>query len=114
MWKRTALLLWLTSAVLAPARDKTETWIQVRSEHFIVATNSNEKQGRRVADQFERMRSMFHIAFPKMQIDPGTPIIVLAIKDEKDFRVLEPESYLAKGQLKLGGLFLRRPTRITS
>jgi tetratricopeptide (TPR) repeat protein len=110
MWKRIALLFSLPVAVLA-ARDKTESWIQVRSEHFIVATNSNEKQGRRVADQFERMRSVFHIAFPKMQIDPGTPIIVLAIKDEKDFRALEPESYLAKGQLRLGGLFLRAPDK---
>jgi Tfp pilus assembly protein PilF len=72
-----------------------------------VVINSNEKQGRRIADQFERMRSVFHVAFPKLQIDPGTPIIVLAIRDEKDFKALEPEAYLAKGSLKLGGLFLR-------
>jgi tetratricopeptide (TPR) repeat protein len=32
---------------------------------------------------------------------------VLAIRDAKDFRALEPEAYLAKGSLKLGGLFLR-------
>ncbi len=53
------------------------------------------------------MRSVFHTAFPKAQLDAGTPIIVLAIKDEKDFKALEPEAYLAKGSLKLGGLFLR-------
>lgn len=111
MLKRLTPLLCLFSATLAPARDKPESWIRVRSEHFLVATNSSEKQGRRIADQFERMRSLFHIAFPKMQIDPPTPIIVLAIKDEKDFRALEPESYLAKGQIKLGGLFLRAPDK---
>src|ERR1700693_2201937 len=53
------------------------------------------------------MRSVYHAAFPKAQVDPGAPILVLAIKDAKDFRALGPEAYLAKGQLKLGGLFLR-------
>ncbi len=96
---------------LAGARDKPQEWIEVRSQHFVVATNGSEKQGRHIADQFERMRSVFHAAFPKLQMDPGAPIIVLAIKDEKDFRALEPEAYLAKGQLKLAGLFLRAPDK---
>ena len=107
MSKYRFLLLPILAAALAPARDKVETWIEVRSPHFTVVTNSNEKQGRRVADQFERMRSVFHVAFPKLQIDPGSPIFVLVIRDEKDFKALEPEAYLAKGSLKLGGLFLR-------
>ncbi|MFZ0806763.1 MAG: hypothetical protein WAN03_11295 [Candidatus Sulfotelmatobacter sp.] len=96
---------------LAWARDKPQEWTEVRSPHFVVATNGSEKQGRHIADQFERMRSVFHTAFPKLQIDVGAPIIVLAIKDEKDFRALEPEAYLAKGQLKLAGLFLRAPDK---
>jgi Tfp pilus assembly protein PilF len=96
---------------LNAAGAKQENWVEVRSEHFIVATNSSEKQGRRVADQFERMRSVFQKALPRLQIDPGTPIVVLAIKDEKDFRALEPQAYLAKGQLKLGGLFLHAPDK---
>lgn len=111
MGKRLLLSLSLFSATLAPARDKPENWVQVRSPHFVVVTNSNEKQGRRVADQFERMRSVFHKLFPNLHIDPGTPIIVLAIKDEKDFRALEPAAYLAKGQLQLAGLFLRTPDK---
>jgi len=103
-------ILWLVLLVAvapAAARDKTENWVEVRSQHFVVATDSNEKQGRRIADQFERMRSVFHLRFPKLQIDPRSPIIVLAVKDDKDFRTLEPAAYLAKGQIKLGGLFLR-------
>jgi tetratricopeptide (TPR) repeat protein len=111
MGKKIALLLPLLSTSLLPARDKGETWIEVTSPHFVVATNSNEKQARRVADQFERMRSVFHVLFPKLHIDPGSPIMVLAIGDEKNFRALEPAVYLAKGQLKLGGLFLRSPEK---
>lgn len=103
-------VVFLAFCALAVA-EKQETWLEVCSPHFIVVTNSSEKQGRRIADQFERMRSVFHVAFPKLQIDPSAPIIVLAIKDEKDFRALEPEAYLAKGSLKLGGLFLPAPDK---
>lgn len=107
MFQRTLLLLALLSCTPGFARDKAENWLEVRSGHFIVTTNSNEKQARKVADQFERMRLVFHAQFPKMQIDPPAPIVVLAVNDDKNFRALEPEEYLAKGQLKLGGLFLR-------
>src|SRR5271165_163873 len=109
--KRILLLGLLIAAAPLAARDKPENWIEVRSQHFVVSTNSNEKQGRRIADQFERMRSVFHIRFPNLQIDPPSPIIILALKDEKDFRALEPPAYLAKGQLKLGGLFMRAPDK---
>jgi hypothetical protein len=107
MFRRSLLIFLCFAAPLTSARDKTETWLQISSPHFVVVTNASEKQGRRVADQFERMRSVFHAAFPKAQIDPDAPIIVLAVKDAKDFRALEPEAYLAKGSLQLGGLFLR-------
>jgi hypothetical protein len=96
------------SPLLAPARDKPENWVEVRSPHFSVVSDSNEEQARRVADQFERMRSVFHTLFPKIPIDTLGSITVLAVKEKKDFRELEPAAYLAKGQLKLGGLFLRR------
>jgi hypothetical protein len=111
MWTRIVLLLLLFSTALAQARDKEENWLEVRSQHFCVVTNANEKTGRRIADQFERMREVFHVPFPQLSIDSGSPIIVLAVKDEKDFRGLEPQAYLAKGQLKLGGLFLWTPDK---
>lgn len=106
MLKRLGLLL-LLAATLAPAKDKPENWIEVRSPHFVIATNSSEKQARKVADQFERMRALFRVLFPKLQIDPNSPVIVLAVRGERDFRALEPQEYLAKGSLRLGGLFLR-------
>lgn len=111
MWKRAFLLLPCFAVALASARDNPENWLEVRSQHFTVVTNSNEKAGRRIADQFERMRAVFHITFPQLAIDNESPIIVLAVKDDKEFRALEPQSYLAKGQLTLDGLFLRAPDK---
>ncbi len=111
MCRRLLLVMVVGLTCAAPAREKTENWIQIMSPHFVVATNSNEKQARKIADQFERMRSLFHALIPKMQIDPSSPIVVLAVKDEANFRALEPQEYLAKGSLRLGGLFLRGPDK---
>src|SRR5580693_10076656 len=111
MSKHIFLLLTVFAALLAPARDKTENWLEVRSPHFIVLSDSNEKQARHVADQFERMRDVFQTVLVHANADPGTPIVVLAVKDKKDFQALEPESYLARGQMELAGLFLRAPDK---
>jgi Tfp pilus assembly protein PilF len=110
MSKHFAWLVFLL-AVTASGRDKTENWLEVHSQHFVVITDGNEKQGRHTADQLERMRSVFHTLFPKMQVDPPSPIVVIAVKNEKNFRALEPEAYLAKGSLELAGLFLRAPDK---
>ena len=105
--KRVCVLPVLLAATLSWARDKQQDWIEVSSPHFRVICDGKEKNARHIAEQFERMRLVFHTAFPDMQIDPSSPIVVIAVNDNKTFRALEPEAYLAKGQLQLGGLFLR-------
>src|SRR5579872_4115012 len=110
MYKRAVLFL-LFAITLAVARDKPQNWLRVQSPHFLVLTNGSEKQGRHAADQFERMRMVFHAQFPQMHVDPAAPIVVIATKDEKDFRTLEPQEYLGKGKLQLAGLFLRAPDK---
>jgi len=96
---------------LAAAREKPDRWLEVRSPHFQVISNGNEKQARKAAAQFERIRSAFQKALPGMRVDPSAPIIVLAVKDEKTFTALEPSSWKGKGQMKRTGLFLRGPEK---
>lgn len=111
MLRRVLLFPLLFTALLTFARDKQGNWIQISTQHFTVVCEGNEKQARRIADQFERMRMVFHTAFPNMRVDPSAPIVVVAVKDYKSFRTLEPEAYLAKGQLELAGFFLRAPDK---
>src|ERR1035441_9844447 len=111
MVRRLFLLLVLFAFPFSLARASTEQWVEVSSNRFTVLSNSNEKQARHILDQFERMRWMFQILFPKANIDPSTPIVVFAAKNEKTFQSVEPEPYLAKGQLHLAGLFLRGPDK---
>jgi tetratricopeptide (TPR) repeat protein len=91
---------------LATAQPGTH-WLEVKTPHFTVMSNAGEKDARHVAVQFERMRAVFHTLMPSASDDPAAPIIVLALKDKKAFRTLEPAEYLAKNQLDLAGLFVR-------
>jgi hypothetical protein len=82
-------------------------WVETRSAHFVVLSDASEKEARRVASQFERMHLVFHTLFPTQGDDSDPPITVIAVKDKKDLQALEPEAYLAKGQIDLAGFFLR-------
>jgi Flp pilus assembly protein TadD len=84
-----------------------EQWLEASSSHFTVITNSSEKDARHLVDQFERMRWTFQKLFPKMNVDPDEPIIILAAKNGKSFEALLPADRLGKGQMQLSGLFLR-------
>lgn len=103
--------LLLFATLTTSAANSNQHWLEVRSPNFVVLTDSNEKQARRIAAQFEQMRAVFHKLLPNATADAGSPIIVLALKDKKGFQALEPAPYLAKGQLDLAGLFLRAPDK---
>jgi tetratricopeptide (TPR) repeat protein len=89
------------------AEPVAERWTEVRSPHFAVLTNSNEKQGRRLASQFERMRAVFRHLLPASSDDSEAQIEVLAVRDRKGMQALEPEAYLGKNRIDISGLFLR-------
>jgi Tfp pilus assembly protein PilF len=97
----------LVLATLPATAAAPVQWVEVRSPHFVVITDTNEKQARRIAGQFERMRSLFQTVLPHAGGDASLPITVMALKDRKGFQSLEPAAYLAKGQIDLSGLFLR-------
>jgi len=111
MRKLLSALLLFCLTIPALATESNEHWFQVQSPHFVVLTNSSEKQARRLAGQFEQMRSVFHLLMPNAGSDAGSPIVVLALKDKKGLQALEPASYLAKGQIDLAGVFLSEPDK---
>jgi tetratricopeptide (TPR) repeat protein len=109
MLRRILLLAFLCAAPCIQALAAPEQWFQVTSPHFTLLTDSSDKQGRHILDQFERMRWLFQKLFSKSKADPPNPIVVLAFRGLKDFQSVEPAAYLAKGQVALGGFFLRAP-----
>lgn len=108
---RIGVLLLLLAAAVPLAAGQSDTWLQVRTPHFLIVSNANETEARRAAHQFEGMRSVFQRVFPDADVDTAAPMLVLAVQDKKNLQALEPMSYLGKGQLNLVGLFLSAPDK---
>ncbi len=106
MSKPLSLLLCLLAATFASSGERPANWIEVHSSRFTIVTNSSEKQGRRIAAQFERMRAIFQESYPGATDDPDGPVLVLAVKRKDQFRSLEPTTYLSSKALPLHGFFV--------
>jgi len=100
-----AVIATLLSHAACAAGDPNVGWIEVRSPHFVVASNAGEKEARRVADQFEQIRALFHTAFPSLRVDPAEPVLILAAKNENTMKLLLPEGWEVKGHVHPAGLY---------
>jgi len=87
------------------AGDRPDTWIQVRSPHFVVASEVGEKHARRIAQQFEQLRGVFRSSFPAFRADPGQPILIVAVEDEEAMKEWLPQYWQEKGHLHPSGLY---------
>lgn len=111
MFKPHLLLPLILVSTFTSAREHTAKWTEVRSPRFTIVTNSGEKQARRIAVQFERMRAILQQAYPEVADDPESPVVVLAVKSTDQFRALEPIQYLSKQALPVHGMFVRGSDR---
>jgi tetratricopeptide (TPR) repeat protein len=94
--------------LLAPsafAQGQTQKWTEVRSPHFLVATNGSERQGRQLAGRFETIRSVFEQTLG-LRVESGKPFVVMGFKDEKSMRAAMPQFWEEKGRAHPVGWFL--------
>jgi len=105
-WRRVCyvLLATLLSGSLGSPVSK-DIWIEVQSPHFTVISNAGDKEARKIADQFEQFREVFHDSFPKFRVDLGKPLIIFAVKNEDTLKLLLPEFWEAKGRAHPAGLY---------
>jgi thioredoxin-like negative regulator of GroEL len=108
MQKRTvpgaiAIFLLLVTAVAAVPTGK---WVEVRSANFIVVGNAGEAQARKIAAQFEQIRSVFRDSLPYTKTNSSPVITILAVKDEESLRELLPEYWAEKGHAHPAGIFI--------
>jgi tetratricopeptide (TPR) repeat protein len=107
---RILLCLVLVGACAAKA-EKPQTWIEVRSPHFVVVSDAKEKQARRVALHFELVRAVFQKSFPRARVDPVGQVTVLAARNESTLKELLPAFWEEKGHLHPSGIFVRGPEK---
>ena len=99
-------LLLLLSPVCRPAAAASkDTWIEIRSPNFTVISNAGEKEARKIADQFERFREVFHSTFPQLRVDLGKPLVIFAVKNEDSLKLLLPGYWEVKGRAHPAGIY---------
>jgi len=82
-----------------------DKWVQVTSPHFTVVSNSGAGDARRIAAQCEIVREVFQEDFPNLRVDGGSPLIVIAVKDEDSLKVLLPDFFADKNRTHPNGMF---------
>ena len=103
--RTTAITAAFLLASVAPLSAGPAPWLGVRSPHFIVATDGSQKQGLEVAHQFEQIRGLLQTVL-QARVDPGEPILILAVRDEGGMRQLLPGAWERKGGPRPAGIFL--------
>jgi tetratricopeptide (TPR) repeat protein len=104
-WLGAAFAVLVLCAGIFAASDPNAGWVEVRSPHFVVSSNAGEREARRIADQFEQIRGLFHVAFANLRVDPAQPILILAAKNENTMKMLLPEDWEVKGHVHPAGLY---------
>jgi tetratricopeptide (TPR) repeat protein len=93
-------------------KEKVEPWVELKTPHFVVASDGGEKTARRIADQFELVCRVFQSTMPNSRVYGGIPIQILASHDAKSFARLFPE-YPSndKKRAQPNGLFISGPEK---
>jgi tetratricopeptide (TPR) repeat protein len=80
-----------------------DTWIELKSPHFVVISDGGPARAREVAGTLERIRAFFENALPEVALSPD-PVRIFAVEDEKGLESLVPE-YGRLGLSAPSGLF---------
>ena len=65
-------------------------WIEVRSQHVDVATDTSEKQGQEVARRLELMREVFGDLFSLSKLNTPAPLQIVAFRSQDEFMPYVP------------------------
>jgi len=82
-----------------------ENWVEVKSPHFTVICEGNEREARQVALGFEQIHAIFSSTIPGLRTEASAETIVIAARDERSFADLLPSE--KKYASHLAGLFMK-------
>jgi tetratricopeptide (TPR) repeat protein len=81
------------------------SWTEVRTPHFVVASDAGETAARGVATDFEQIRALFHATFPQLRVDPPQPIRIIVTRVEATMRMITPDEWGGPEHVHPSGVF---------
>ncbi len=97
-----ALLAGPGGALRAASR---ETWVEVRSPHFVAYCDAGEAEARRTLEGFEAIREVFTLLMPGLQVDLHKPTVILVTADQRSMGRFAPGQFEGKDPKRPVGLF---------
>jgi hypothetical protein len=67
-----------------------ETWLSIRSKHFLLVGNASEKDIRKVGVRLEQFRDVFSRIFTRSKASSTIPITVIVFKNDGAFTPYKP------------------------
>ena len=92
-------------------KEKIEPWVEIRTAHFIVASDGGEKTARRFGDEFETLLRVFQATMPNSRVSTGVPVRILAARDGQSFARMAPEFPFDKRHDQPPGMFVSGPEK---
>ena len=108
---RSAGVLLAFACLLASHRTLAadDTWVEVKSPHFVVISNAGEKRARNMAWQFEQVQALLRRLWPWANGSFERPLFIYAVKDERSMRTLAPEYWERRGGVQPASVFVTAP-----
>lgn len=72
-------------------KEKIEPWVEIRTTHFLAASDGGEKMALHFANQFETLLHVFQATMPNARVTNGIPVRLLIAKDGQSFARMAPE-----------------------
>jgi hypothetical protein len=94
----------LAASAVGIAADRP--WIEVKSPNFTVVSNAGENEARRVAWQFEQVRTVLRTLTPWARVYLNRPVHVFAARDEATLKTLAPSFWEAKADVRPASVFV--------
>jgi tetratricopeptide (TPR) repeat protein len=87
-------------------KEKIETWVEIRTPNFIVASDGGEKTARRIGGEFETLLRVFQATMPNARISTGVPVRILVPKNGESFAHMAPDFPFNKNHEQPPGIFV--------
>jgi hypothetical protein len=104
--KRRFVVIAIVVLISAISGARKNSWIEVRSPHFVVITDAGEKQGRTAAEQFEQIQIFFRQSLGAGGNHPIPFVKVVVARDEEVMRKILPARYFIPGHTRPAGVFV--------
>ncbi len=82
-----------------------ESWVEVRSPHFIAYCDAGEAEARRTLEGFEAIRDVFTVLMPGLQVDLHKPTVILVTANERSMARFAPSQFEGNDPKRPAGLF---------